>query len=718
MLRRLNVRAKLMGLLVGISLAALSVACVAFVVYDRMSYTESKQAAVTVLVDAVAQSSVGAVAFGDADSAAYVLKAIARDKTAVAAAIYHRNGGKRLTVWSPHREDLAPEVATDLPAESGIANGMLHIKRSIHDDNGDLGDLYAVFSTDDIDDRTRHFLSIAGLVLLFSFLAAWAVASLSHVVLTEPVTKLVAAVTKVQREQDFSVRAEKVSEDELGTLTDSFNEMVSVIQARDRELEGHRQDLERRVEERTRDLDARNVAMRLVLDNVDQGFVTIDRAGVLLSERSLAFDDFFGAPEPGARIWEHVGKLVPEFSDAFELGWDGVIDDLLPLELSLEQLPSRLQVERSRYLSLEYRPIMEQDELGGVLVIFTDISDQVARERGAAEQAETVAIFEAITHDASGFNDFFTDAQKMVERALDSRNQDMVLLLRDLHTLKGNFAITGLRRMAAEIHHIEGYCIENEEPPGPEQRAKLRELWQHFSMRVNKFRGDAHDTFAVDIGDYDRLVERLADEKIAADAMASVLRLRFEPVRPRLERLSQEAQRISRRLERGELRVDVGGEGTRIAPGSAWLWSALPHLVRNAIDHGYRPNPKFPVRNPVLHIHAQEGPDFVQIEVSDEGYGVNWERLRELAQERGLPHKTEADLIAVMFADQISTAAQATEISGRGVGLAAVKAAVEEHGGTLNVQSETNKGTKFTIRVRQNPLDSSAAPAVVRSLSA
>ena len=90
------------------------------------------------------------------------------------------------------------------------------------------------------------------------------------------------------------MRARRVSDDELGMLTETFNEMLAGIQSRDAELDQHRSHLEGLVVARTQELAARNVAMRLVLDNVDQGLATVGVDGALHSERSAAFDALFG----------------------------------------------------------------------------------------------------------------------------------------------------------------------------------------------------------------------------------------------------------------------------------------------------------------------------------------------------------------------------------------------------------------------------------------
>ncbi len=79
----------------------------------------------------------------------------------------------------------------------------------------------------------------------------------------------------------------------------------------------------------------------------------------------------------------------------------------------------------------------------------------------------------------------------------------------------------------------------------------------------------------------------------------------------------------------------------------------------------------------------------------DDGRGIAWDRIRQVAQTRGLPSGSELDLVNALFTDGVSTATQVTSVSGRGVGMAAVKSSCENLGGTMQVESEFGKSTTF-----------------------
>ena len=93
-----------------------------------------------------------------------------------------------------------------------------------------------------------------------------------------------------------------------------------------------------------------------------------------------------------------------------------------------------------------------------------------------------------------------------------------------------------------------------------------------------------------------------------------------------------------------------------------------------------------------------EGGDAV-ITIEDDGRGVDWDRVRERARARGLPASSASDLAAALFSNEFSTRDEATTISGRGVGLAAVQAEVTRMSGRALVESKLGRGTLFRLFV-------------------
>jgi len=162
-----------------------------------------------------------------------------------------------------------------------------------------------------------------------------------------------------------------------------------------------------------------------------------------------------------------------------------------------------------------------------------------------------------------------------------------------------------------------------------------------------------------------------------------------------------------RRLGKPTPTVVTDGGGLRL-PSRRWapFWSAFVHVLRNAVDHGLEPREvrqragKPEAGTVVVQARAEAGG--VTIEVRDDGRGIDWNALKSRAQSAGLSTADPAALVDALFADGVSTAAEVTEISGRGVGLAAVREAVKGLHGSVEVSSVRGEGTTFTFRFPSN----------------
>jgi two-component system, chemotaxis family, sensor kinase CheA len=144
-----------------------------------------------------------------------------------------------------------------------------------------------------------------------------------------------------------------------------------------------------------------------------------------------------------------------------------------------------------------------------------------------------------------------------------------------------------------------------------------------------------------------------------------------------------------------KIRFETVVAGESLAPKQARvIFDALLHLVRNAVDHGVE-------RAGKIEIEISCDAERVRLKVADDGRGVDLKKLRAKASEKNLiapdADLSDAEILNLIFAPEFSTAETVSEISGRGVGLDAVKAAIEAAGGEIHVQSEPGKGTTFEI---------------------
>jgi two-component system chemotaxis sensor kinase CheA len=183
-------------------------------------------------------------------------------------------------------------------------------------------------------------------------------------------------------------------------------------------------------------------------------------------------------------------------------------------------------------------------------------------------------------------------------------------------------------------------------------------------------------------------------------------------------------RRVARDLATGagkQVRVEIDGEDVGVDKAvNESLRDPLLHLVRNAVDHAIeRPAERIAAGKSsvgLLRIRAFHEGGRVQVEVSDDGSGVDTARLVSRAVASGMITTDEADRLSprdtldLMFRAGLSTKDEVTTLSGRGVGMDVVRSGLEQVGGSIDVESEPGRGTTFRISV---PLSLSVLPALV-----
>jgi two-component system, chemotaxis family, sensor kinase CheA len=282
-------------------------------------------------------------------------------------------------------------------------------------------------------------------------------------------------------------------------------------------------------------------------------------------------------------------------------------------------------------------------------------------------------------------------------------------------TIINNAAMFGFELLASLCHQLEdtiaagGFSRDAVSP--------VAERWRALESTLDLLLGrDGRKRLEVPSSELDALIHRLETGAGAGEVLEALTRWRLEPLARPLAHLGELALALCRRLNRGQLalRIDDGGLLGDPEKG-AKLWSALVHVVRNAVDHGLETPEERSARGkpepPNLQLRARREADSVLIEIVDDGRGVDWERVRQRAEERGLPSASRADLVEALFAPELSTRDQVTMTSGRGMGLSAVRAEVESLGGSISMASETGRGCSWVVRLDADALGVHGEPS-------
>jgi two-component system chemotaxis sensor kinase CheA len=542
----------------------------------------------------------------------------------------------------------------------------------------------------------RLAMSLVLGVVAISLLLGWRISRS----LTRSVRVLSQAAESVHENNDFGIRAEKTSGDELGLLTDAFNGMLAGIQARDGELDTHRQNLEALVTARTEQLSERNEEMKLVLDSIDQGLAMLDRQGNFLGESSRAFKLAFGSSASGTSFCQALAKDDAQKCFQLESGYEQLIADILPIEVSLDQMPRSI-IRDGRHYSLSFIPVMHTGQLAGALLVTRDVTVEVLASRAEFQQRQRFAIFERVMRDRAGFLEFMLEATRLVTSIRRNAYADDAEKLRALHTLKGVAAVFEVNSVSEAAHRLEQAYAEQDPPLIVTARDELLTSWDEFRALSAPIVGEEQSR-AIDISreELAQLIARVRGQAPRAALLNDLIRLSYEPVAQRFRRIEDQLKRVARRLDRPEPLVTINAHQVRLA-GAKFreFWASLAHVVRNIVDHGLeleaeRIRQGKPARNQI-ELLAWSDASAVCIEIADDGRGIDWGRLELKARQNGLPASTRLELVQAIFADGVSTTEAVTQTSGRGVGMSAVQQTCLALGGFINVQSETGHGTRF-----------------------
>lgn len=480
-------------------------------------------------------------------------------------------------------------------------------------------------------------------------------------------------------------------------------------------------EMEERVRDRTREL-AESLAtvktkgdqVSALLDNSGQGFLSFRGDLVVEPEFSHPCLAFFGGSPAGQPIDDLLFSGDEHARDTLRSCIEEALaeEDSSRAELYLSLLPEEISIGR-RILKTEFKPLDQ-----AIMVVLTDITGekalaaQVARERTRLEM-----IVSAVTYG----NDFFDAVAEFTGFVQDGagmwRGRDRTVLYRAIHTFKGTFNQLGFHHLPTALHDVESALQRLGSRAGASDAATMvfsRDWQAILNADLETVRDALGDDFMARRGvvtvtpeqakRFERFARGLLSENEVPDVLEEIAAIRTVSLRQAIGDFDKMIHQISTRLEKEVAPLVVEGDDVRIDPEvfGPFLRS-LGHVFRNAVDHGIEDpdsrlsTGKSEIGTITCAIRRLDGA--LDIDIADDGAGIDIETLRRRAAELTADDVSGWDLADLVFADGISIRTEATELSGRGVGMTAVKASVEELGGSVRIDSRPGRGTHFLFHI-------------------
>jgi len=338
----------------------------AYLVLEYYSFRKAEQNTVATLGKVIASNCSAALAFDSQKDANEILNALKANPDIVAACLYDKDG----KIFVTYPQHLSAKNFASAPGWSGyrITDGNIEGYTEVAQENKKLGTLYLKSDLEAMYEQMRQYAAIGILLLLGSLLVAYVLSRLLQKSISEPILALEQTAKAISENRDYSVRATQFGNDEMGSLTNAFNGMLTQIEDQNREIVSFNQNLELKINERTHALqEQKDFVETIINSSVDLVAVfDTDLKYIMLNKRA---DDYYNKKR-NEIIGKNILEIFPEISGSAMY---------LDLKRALKGEYVHDDKYRSpvlhRYFENYYIPLQDKDEnIYGVLVIGHDIT--------------------------------------------------------------------------------------------------------------------------------------------------------------------------------------------------------------------------------------------------------------------------------------------------------------------------------------------------------
>lgn len=497
-------------------------------------------------------------------------------------------------------------------------------------------------------------------------------------------------------------------------------------------IEEHNRTLEQKILERTAQLHQKTNDVNNMLQNMQQGIFTILPGQVIHPEHSVYLNRIFETDQAANRqvlslLFEDsdVGSdTISQMSAALDsmIGEDPLMFDL-NAHLLIDEYTKYFPNGRSKILELDWNSVMgANDVIDKVMVTVRDVTELKALQKETEKQKEELDIIGQIlkvSRDKFGeflksSCEFIEENRSLIENHSDKNPDVIAALFRNMHTIKGNARTYGFSYITDAVHETETtYSQMQADETVAWDRALLLEQLDASRACISRYEATFQDKLAgfVDAdGDRSRaIIEKIAaeldhvNETVALPALRDTLlevklavnQARSDDIETVLNGVLASIPSLARQLGKEEPVVELGASPVRfkheIVPV---LRNVFMHVFRNSIDHGIEaPEQRTALGKPAagqIHLGVSAGDDEVTLTYEDDGKGLALERIYNKALAEGVMQAdepvTDEDIAALIFRSGLSTAEVVSTVSGRGVGMDAIKKFLQKYHGDIRLE--------------------------------
>lgn len=508
-------------------------------------------------------------------------------------------------------------------------------------------------------------------------------------------------------------------------LIHMFNELKT---AKDN-LAKFSEDLEKKVFEKTE-------SIQNLLDNAGQGFLTFGIDLIVDKEYSFECCKIFNQKIQDKNISE---LIFPENLELQELIKNITYQALLEkedskIETYLSLLPNAVTIN-NKHIQIEYKTITKSlnNDANAIMLILTDITEKLMLQAQMEEEKNVLKMIVNVVTNYSDFIECVKDYDNFCnKRMFEIINtayciEDIVVkIYRSIHTFKGSFGQFGLNSITANLHRYEfdlSELMKNANNMSLDDLVMFLSkysLYEWIDEDLGILKNSLGDSFfknneVVEI-DKKKLLE-MENKMLSflSPLNCSLLipdmrKFRYKPFAELLKSYTNYVFGLSDRFCKQVNPLVIEGGNFFVDPGEYNQFTkSLGHVFRDIMEYGIEPwderlkSGKSEFGN--IKCTAELVDNTIKLSITDDGYGIDIDLIKKIALEKGyftmkdISDKTDVEVISLIFCDGFSTNCEISDLSGRGMGLSAVKAEVDNLGGSIEVYTSQGLGTTFTFLI-------------------
>ena len=451
----------------------------------------------------------------------------------------------------------------------------------------------------------------------------------------------------------------------LMSLLYSFNTAVNLCKAQVQTL--------RNVEE----LEERDELIIAMLANIDQGFLILDADG-------------------------RCSKIAVELEEWFDILMSGKVS----FDLAKDLGPTMFKHPEGKSVKLAFYPLRTKDgQMSGVIMTALDVTAELRAARDVQESRERAELILNVVENRLGFRSFLSDLESVIARMRDFDQGDLAKLRLDLHTMKGTANMFGALALGRLIFDIEILSQGKDVAGTAVKFSEAYKSWQN-----------AQRDLLIKIGLFEESKVEISAEKLrqlgtrfGSEFVRNLTQSEFSELLKNFETSVRfAAERLAKEVV---LDIERVGPPIHVAPSVYKdILNTLTHMMNNSVDHGIEDaaTRRLAGKPAQGHIHLKyeqvdvRGTPMIRLEIKDDGGGIDVARLREKMKNEGregLELGPDLKIAQFIFEQGITTREEVSAISGQGIGMNAVHAAITSAGGDIAIQSTGRSGTVFVIHI-------------------